>query len=144
LDAGCSAAASQGADGSWWHVAGIRDKCVYAVLGTDALYLFSRRGAPHGKVLRLPLTAGATVADAHEIVPASDLVIEDLAVTRETVWTGAADRSFSAIRSSAKRPARSTWFRCAAELAEPHLLTKARRVSAPGVPESSAVVTPGH
>ncbi len=77
---------SQGADGSWWRVAGIADKCVHAVLGTDALYLLSRRDAPHGKVLRLPLTDGATVGDAREIVPASDLVIEDLAVTRETVW----------------------------------------------------------
>jgi prolyl oligopeptidase len=77
---------SQGVDGSWWQVAGIPDKCVHAVLGTDALYLLSRRDAPHGKVLRLPVTDGATVADAHEIVPASDVVIEDLAVTRDTVW----------------------------------------------------------
>lgn len=77
---------SQGGDGSWWQVAGIPDQCVHAVLGTGALYLLSRRDAPHGKVLRLPLRDGATVADAREIVPASDLVIEDLAVTRNTVW----------------------------------------------------------
>ncbi len=77
---------SQAADGSWWQVAGIPDKCVQAVLGVDALYLLSRRDAPRGKVLRLPLTGGATVADAREIVPASDVVIEDLAVTRDTVW----------------------------------------------------------
>jgi prolyl oligopeptidase len=77
---------SQDADGPWWQVAGIPDKCVHAVLGTDALYLLSRRDAPNGKVLRLPLTGGATVAGAREIVPASDLVIEDLAVTRGTVW----------------------------------------------------------
>jgi prolyl oligopeptidase len=77
---------SQGADGSWWQVAGIDDKCVHAVLGTGALYLLSRRDARHGSVLRLPVTDGATIADAREIVPASDLVIEDLAVTRDTVW----------------------------------------------------------
>ena len=77
---------SQDAGGSWWQVAAVPDKCVYAVLGTDALYLLSRRNAPHGKVLRLPVTDGATVAGAHEIVPASDVVIEDLAVTHETVW----------------------------------------------------------
>jgi prolyl oligopeptidase len=77
---------SQGAGSSWWQVAGIPDKCVHAVLGTDALYLLSRRDAPHGKVLRLPVTTGVTVADAQEIVPASDLVVEDLAVTRDTVW----------------------------------------------------------
>jgi prolyl oligopeptidase len=76
----------QGADGSWWQVAEIPDKCAQAVLGADALYLLSRRDAPHGKVLRLPVTVGATVADAREIVPASDLVIQDLAVTRDTVW----------------------------------------------------------
>ncbi|MGH3174103.1 MAG: prolyl oligopeptidase family serine peptidase, partial [Streptosporangiaceae bacterium] len=77
---------SQGAGGSWWQVADIPDKCVQAVLGTDALYLVSRRDAPHGKVLRLPLTSGTTAADADEIVPADGTAIEDLAVTRDTVW----------------------------------------------------------
>jgi prolyl oligopeptidase len=77
---------SQDGDGSWWQAAGIGDNCVHAVLGSGALYLISRRDAPHGKVLRLPVTGGATVAEAREIVPASDVVIEDLAVTRDTVW----------------------------------------------------------
>jgi len=82
---------SQGADGSWWQVAGIPDECVHAVFGMDALYLLSRRDAPHGTVLRLPVTAGATVADAREIVPESDVTIEDLAVTRDTVWVAVMD-----------------------------------------------------
>ena len=77
---------SQVGDGQWWQVADIPDKCVHAVLGTDALYLLSRQDAPHGKVLRLPVTEGATVADAQEIVPAGELAIEDLAVTRDRVW----------------------------------------------------------
>lgn len=77
---------SQGAGGSWWQVADIPDKCVHAVLGTDALYLVSYRDAPHGKVLRLPLTSGTTAADADEIVPAGGTAIADLAVTRDTVW----------------------------------------------------------
>ncbi len=76
----------QGAVGAWWQVADIPDKCVRAVLGTDALYLLSFRDAPLGKVLRLPLTSGTTAGDAGEIVPAGDAVIEDLAVTRDTVW----------------------------------------------------------
>ena len=76
----------QGAGDSWWRRADIPDRCVDAVFGPDALYLVSRRDAPNGKVLRLPLTGGATVADAREIVPASDLTIADLAVTRGTVW----------------------------------------------------------
>jgi prolyl oligopeptidase len=77
---------SQAADGTWWQVADIADRYVLAVLGTDAMYLLSRRDAPHGKVLRLPVTVGVTAIDAQEIVPAGDLVIEDLAVTRDTVW----------------------------------------------------------
>jgi prolyl oligopeptidase len=77
---------SQEASGSWWPVADIPDKCVRAVLVTDALYLLSLRDAPRGKVLRLPLTSGTTVADADEIVPTGDTVTEDLAVTRDTVW----------------------------------------------------------
>jgi prolyl oligopeptidase len=77
---------SQGAERRWWQVAGIPDNCVQAVLGPDDLYLLSFRDAPHGKVLRLPLTSGTTVADADEIVPAGDSVIEDLAVTHDTVW----------------------------------------------------------
>ena len=96
----------QGADGSWWQVAGIPDKCAHAVLGADALYLVSRRDAPHGKVLRLPVTDGATVAGAREIVPASDLVIEDLAVTRGTVWVVDMDGGLQQVRTfdSAGRP----------------------------------------
>jgi prolyl oligopeptidase len=82
---------SQDPDGSWWQLADIPDKCMHAVLGTDALYLLSRRNAPRGKVLRVPLTDGATVADADEIVPASHLVIEDLAVTDRTVWVADMD-----------------------------------------------------
>jgi prolyl oligopeptidase len=58
----------------------------YAILGTDELYLLSRRDAPHGKVLRLPLTDGATVVDSDEIVPACHRVVADLAVTRGAVW----------------------------------------------------------
>jgi prolyl oligopeptidase len=76
----------QGAGGSWWQVADVADKCGYAVLGPDALYLLSVRDAPHGKVLRLPLSEGTTVAGAGEIVPAGNTVIEDLAVTDDTVW----------------------------------------------------------
>ena len=75
----------------WWRLADIPDNCPYAVLGADAVYLLSRRDAPHGRILRLPLTEGATVADADEIVPTSDLVIEDLVVTRGTVWVADMD-----------------------------------------------------
>jgi prolyl oligopeptidase len=82
---------SQGSDGAWWQLADTPDKCTYAVLGTDTLYLLSRRDAPHGRVLRLPLTDGATVADSDEIVPASHVVIEDITVTHGTVWVADMD-----------------------------------------------------
>jgi len=77
---------SQSADGVWWQVADIAEACVHAVFGSDALYLLCRRDAPRGKVLRLPVSEGVTVADAEQIVPPGDLDIEDLAVTRDTVW----------------------------------------------------------
>ena len=82
---------SQESDGAWWRLADISDNCTYAVLGTDALYLLSRRNAPHGRVLRVRLTDGATIADADEIVPASHLVIEDLVVTDSTLWVADMD-----------------------------------------------------
>jgi prolyl oligopeptidase len=83
---GSGSSSGSGAGGEWWQVADIADKCVRAVLGADALYLLSLRDAPHGTVLRLPLTEGATVAAARPIVPAGATVIEDLAVTGDTVW----------------------------------------------------------
>jgi prolyl oligopeptidase len=70
----------------WWQVADIPDRCIHAVLGSDALYLLSRDGAPHGQVLRLPLQPGVTVADATTVVPAGERAIDDVAVTAGTVW----------------------------------------------------------
>ena len=83
---------SDGGPGSdWWLLADIPDNCPYAVLGDDVVYLLSRQDAPHGKILRLRLTEGGTVADADEVVPTSHLVIEDLVVTRGTVWVADMD-----------------------------------------------------
>ena len=77
--------------GDWWLLADIADNCPYAVLGDEAVYLLSRHHAPHGKILRLPLTEGVSVADAAEVVPASEVVIEDLVVTRRTLWVADMD-----------------------------------------------------
>ena len=79
-------ARSQEDDGTWWQVADLADRCVQAVLGEDAVYLLSRRDAPRGKVLRLPLHVGATVSAAEELVPQGELTIDDLAVTTGAVW----------------------------------------------------------
>ncbi len=91
----------QGSDSVWWQVADVPDKCVHAALGTDAMYLLSRRGAPRGRVLRLPLTGGATVAVAEELVPGGDTVIEDLAVTDHTVWVVVMDGGPQQVRAFA-------------------------------------------
>jgi len=72
--------------GTWWQVTDIPDRCIRAVLGDDVLYLVTRRDAPRGKVLRLPVSDGATLSDAEEFVPTGDAVVEDVAVTRDTVW----------------------------------------------------------
>jgi prolyl oligopeptidase len=82
---------SQDDNATWWQLADIPDACTNAVFGADSLYLLSRRAAPHGKVLRLPLSDGASVVDAAEMVPESPVVIEDLAVTRHTVWVADMD-----------------------------------------------------
>src|ERR1700744_4968264 len=80
------------AGGDWWLVADVSDKVTYAAFGPGALYLLSRRDAPHGKVLRLPLLAGATVAHAAEVVPEADVTVEGgalaspLAVTDRWLW----------------------------------------------------------
>jgi len=93
----------------WWLVADVDDKVVYAAFGPGALYLLSRLDAPHGKVLRLPLQAGATVADAVEVVPEANVTIEGpdlaspnaeggLAVTDTQLWLLDMDGGLSSLR----------------------------------------------
>jgi prolyl oligopeptidase len=55
--------------GGWWKLAEISDKVMDAAFGGGRLFLLSRAGAPNGRILRLSLVPGATVADATEIVP---------------------------------------------------------------------------
>jgi prolyl oligopeptidase len=72
--------------GGWWQVADIEERCIGAVFGGDSLLLLSRAGAPRGRVLRLPLAEGATVAKARCIVPQTDRTIEGLAAAGSRVW----------------------------------------------------------
>jgi prolyl oligopeptidase len=76
----------QDAGATWWQVADIPDQCVQAVLGDDAVYLLSRSATPRGRILRLPLAQGTTVAEAETIVPAGEHAIDDFSVTADTVW----------------------------------------------------------
>jgi prolyl oligopeptidase len=89
-------ARSRASDDGWWQVAGLDDLCVQPFGGStalvgDALFLLCRRDASRGKVLRLALTPGATVADAEEVVAEGDLDIEDLAATAGTLWVAYTD-----------------------------------------------------
>jgi prolyl oligopeptidase len=94
--------------GDWWLVADVDDKVVYAAFGPGALYLLSRLDAPHGKVLRLPLQAEATVAHAAGVVPEADVTIEGpapapnaeggLAVTDTRLWVLDNDGGWSSLR----------------------------------------------
>ena len=70
----------RGADGAWKQLTKFEDGVKAAVFGRDnALYLLSRQGAPHGKMLRLPLDgAEASLAKATVFVPESDVVIKAL------------------------------------------------------------------
>ncbi len=92
------------AGGDWWLAADAGDRVDCAAFGPGALYLLSRLDAPHGKVLRLPLQAGATVAHAAEIVPETDITIEGgavaspMAVTDRWVWLLDMDAGLSSLR----------------------------------------------
>jgi prolyl oligopeptidase len=65
-----------GADGTWTQVTRFEDHVVSATLGPDeALYLVSRKDAPRGKVLRLPI-ARPRLAAAEIIVAEGEVSIE--------------------------------------------------------------------
>jgi prolyl oligopeptidase len=72
-----------GADGAVTQVTRFDDKVVAAVAGPDDnLYLVSRKGAPRGKLLRVPLS-DPVLAHVTEIVPAGEAVLEGSPVVTE-------------------------------------------------------------
>ena len=71
---------------AWRALCTFADQIVQAHFGDDdALYLLSRKDAPMGKVVRLPL-ATPTLAKAVEIVPPSDGAIEHFIPTRSRLY----------------------------------------------------------
>ena len=81
--------------GDWWLAADTGDRVVHAAFGPGALYLLSRRDAPNGKILRLPMRPGATVGQAAVVIPQPQVAIESpgsdnaegsLAVTDSKLW----------------------------------------------------------
>ena len=85
--------------GAWWMLAAIPDQIVDAALGRDEIFLLSRKDAPNGQILRLPLAQGATVARASVVVPASPLTIEGLAMTDGRLWVLDMDGGVSGLRA---------------------------------------------
>jgi prolyl oligopeptidase len=75
--------------GAWTPIAAFADKLIDARFGRDqALYLLSRKGAPRGALLRLPL-ASLKLAKATVVVPESDGVIESYQPTATRLFVAA-------------------------------------------------------
>jgi prolyl oligopeptidase len=68
-------------------------------MGRDEIFLLSRKDAPNGQVLRLPVSHSRTVQDASVVVPESSLAIEGLAVTDSRLWLLDMDGGVSGLRS---------------------------------------------
>jgi len=73
----------QGDPSAWRQVTRFEDSVKEAAFGVDgtALYLRSVKGAPRGKILRLPTDGSVALADAPVIVPEGDAVMERFAAT---------------------------------------------------------------
>ena len=98
--------------GGWKQIAQFSDQCKAGILGRDnALYLLSSAGAPHGKVLRLPLET-PDLAKATVIVPAGDAVIQRQFLSAQLVPTKDALRRRPARRPIADSPVRPGRHRC--------------------------------
>ena len=70
-----------GPSGTWTQVTQFSDKVKWAVFGRDkSLYLLSRAGAPHGKILRVPLSS-LKLAEAQTLVAESRKIIVGLVPT---------------------------------------------------------------
>ncbi|MEO8044199.1 MAG: prolyl oligopeptidase family serine peptidase [Spartobacteria bacterium] len=77
-----------GLDKKWTQITQDSDQVKLVRIGRDnALYLLSRKGAPRGKVLRLPLET-PELAKAKEIVPASDAVVQQLEPSAKALYVG--------------------------------------------------------
>ena len=74
--------------GGWTKVAGYEDRIVGVAFGSGpALYLLSRKDAPRGQVLELPLVAGAlNLAPAKRLVPAGPGAIQDIVPTAQRLY----------------------------------------------------------
>jgi prolyl oligopeptidase len=74
-------------DGRWAQVSRFEDRAIDAAPGQDGnLYLLSVRGAPRGRILRVPL-ATPEIARAEALVPEGEPAIQSLFLTRGRLYT---------------------------------------------------------
>lgn len=73
----------------WRQIAGYEDTISGGAVLGDNLYLFTTKGAPNGKIVRLGLSSGAALSSASVVLPASDLVITGLVAARDGVYVSA-------------------------------------------------------
>jgi prolyl oligopeptidase len=87
-DGGAFAHYLMGADGAWSQLTRFEDGVVAATFGhAGSLYLVSRKGAPRGRVLRMPTAPGAALDQAAELLSEGEGSIEPpLLVTKTRVY----------------------------------------------------------
>ena len=73
---------------AWWQVTRFEDSVKEVAFGHDgtALYLRSVKGAPRGRILRLPTDGSVALADAPVIVPQGAVVMESFAATASYLY----------------------------------------------------------
>jgi prolyl oligopeptidase len=80
----------RGPDGKWRQLTKFDDEIsapAFGAAGDEALYLLSRKGAPRGKILRLPLDE-PDVAKARVVVPEGEVAIDGLRFAANRLVTG--------------------------------------------------------
>ncbi len=88
-------------DGEWQMIFDVADKVVAIALAGDSLFALSLLDAPHGRVLRIPLSGDpltGLASRAEEVIPHGTVTIELIAATRERLWVVDIDGGPSAMR----------------------------------------------
>jgi prolyl oligopeptidase len=87
-----------GPNGKWIQLARLADQVKSAYFGTDGfLYLLSRKNAPKGKVLKLPL-ADPDLARATTVIDESDISIEQIVPAQDLLYLSAINGGPSIVR----------------------------------------------
>jgi prolyl oligopeptidase len=72
-------------DGRWVQITRFEDGIVSATIQKDHLYLLSRNSAPHGQILRMPISQ-PDLSAASVVIPSGDPVIKEFSVTSDRIY----------------------------------------------------------